>query len=94
MMSVDNATLQVILGRFDRLDEKFDHQATELSNMASRVTAVETKLDPIVDDAKFKGRLALVTHAVTGAIAGGIVLAVKAIWPGHPPTTGGGFSIK
>jgi hypothetical protein len=82
---MEDSTLNVILGRFDRLDEKFDAQAKELSSMASRVTAVETKLDPIVDDAKFKGRMALVTHALTGAIAGGIVLAIRTIWPAHVP---------
>lgn len=41
---MDDATLNVILGRFDKLDGKFDAQATQLSKMASRVTAVETKL--------------------------------------------------
>ena len=85
---MEDATLNVILSRFDRLDEKFDNQVKEISNMASRVTAVETKLEPIVEDAKFKGRVALLTHAVTGAIAAGIVMAIRTIWPPHiaPPS--------
>jgi hypothetical protein len=87
-MSIDNDTLQVILGRFDKLDEKFDNQVKEMSNLTSRVVAVETKLEPIVDDAKFKGRVLVLTHAVTGAIAAGIVLAIRTIWPAHvaPPS--------
>jgi hypothetical protein len=85
---MEDSTLQVILGRFDKLDEKFDHQVGEMSNLTSRVTAVETKLEPIVEDAKFKGRVAILTHAVTGAIAAGIVMAVRTIWPPHiaPPS--------
>ena len=85
---MEDATLNVILGRFDKLDEKFDKQATELSAMASRVTAVETKLEPIISDALFKNRLQLVTHAAASAVGAGIILAVRAIWPPHvaPPS--------
>ena len=82
---MEDNTLTVILGRFDRLDEKFDAQAKEFSALTNRVAIVETKLDPIIEDAKFKGRIAIITHAVTGAIAAGIVLAIRTIWPPHIP---------
>jgi hypothetical protein len=75
----------VILGRFDRLDEKFDAQAKELSSLASRATALETKLDPLVSDAKFKSRVQYLSHVITGSIGAGIVLAIRAIWPAHVP---------
>ncbi len=64
---MEDATLNVILSRFDRLDEKFDNHVKEISNIASRVTAVETKLEPIVEDSKFKSRVAIFTHALTGS---------------------------
>jgi hypothetical protein len=83
---MEDSTLQVILGRFDKLDEKFDHQVREMTNLTSRVVAVETKLEPIVEDARFKGRVLILTHAFTGAIAGGIVLAIRTIWPAHVPS--------
>jgi hypothetical protein len=63
---MDNETLQVILGRFDKLDEKIDGALKEQSALGSRVTAVETKVQPIVDDSRFKQR---VQYAVTFAIA-------------------------
>jgi hypothetical protein len=54
-------------------------------NYENRITAVETKVEPLVDDAKFKSRLQLVTHAAASAIGAGIVLAVRTVWPAHVP---------
>jgi hypothetical protein len=82
---MEDSTLQVILGRFDKLDGKFDAQAEKLSAMASRVTAVETKLDPIVKDASFKRRANYLGHVLTAAIATGLTLTINAIWPHYVP---------
>ena len=75
----------MILSRFDRLDEKFDKQATELSSIASRVTAVETKVDPLVDEAKFQSRVKVLGHVLTSAITLGIMGVVRLLWPAHVP---------
>ena len=58
-------------------------------NYENRITAVETKLDPIVQDATFARRMKVwshvITSAVTSAVTLGIVGAIRMIWPAHVP---------
>lgn len=82
---MEDATLQVILGRFDKLDEKIDGALKEHSNLRAEVVEIKTKLEPLVTDATFKRRAAYVGHVFTGAVGAGIVLAVRTIWPAHVP---------
>jgi hypothetical protein len=82
---MEDSTLQVILGRFDKLDNKLDAQATRLSSIASRVTAAEVKLEPLVTDTTFRRRANYVGHVLTGAIGAGIMVAINIIWPHYIP---------
>ena len=54
-------------------------------SFGSRLSIVETKLDPLVDDAKFQNRIKILAHVATSAITLGIVGAVRLIWPVHVP---------
>ena len=75
-------TQQMILDEVRGLRKEVqDH----FKNYENRITAVETKVEPLVEDAKFKSRVQLLTHALTGAIGAGIVMAVRMIWPAHVP---------
>jgi hypothetical protein len=82
---MDDATLDVILGRFDKLDSKLDAQATQLSSITSRVTATEVKLEPLVTEATFRRRANHLGHVLTAAIATGLTLTINAIWPHYAP---------
>jgi hypothetical protein len=82
---MEDSTLQVILGRFDKLDSKLDAQATQLSSIASRVTAAEVKLEPLVTEATFRRRANYLGHVLAGSIGAGIMLAFNAIWPHYVP---------
>jgi hypothetical protein len=78
---MDNDTLQILLGRFDKLDAKIDGALAEHSTLASRVTAVETKIDPLVNDSTFKRRVDYVKTGLAASIGAGIVIGFKAIFP-------------
>ena len=50
---MDDKTLEVILSRFDILDAKIDGALAGQASPASRVTATETKVEPVVSEATF-----------------------------------------
>ena len=53
---MDDNTLSVILSRFDRLDNKIDDAMKANSALASRVTAVETQIVPVIQEQTFRRR--------------------------------------
>lgn len=74
---MDDTTLQVIIGRFDRLDLKIDGALAEHNTLRVRVaelegeiSATKTVADSLVSEATFKRRASYVVSAVVGAIAG------------------------
>ena len=82
---MDDATVQLILGRFDKVDEKLDAQSKEISTLASRVTALETKVEtqvnPLVSEATFQRRTRYVGHVLSGSIGAGIIAAWQWLFP-------------
>jgi hypothetical protein len=85
---MDNDTLQVILSRFDKLDEKIDGALREHSDLRVDVEAVKgdvallkDKADSLTGDAKFTRRVTVVQHAATATIAGSIVAALSHFFP-------------
>lgn len=78
---MDDATLQVILGRFDKLDAKIDGALQGQSVLASRVTAVETKVEPVVSEATFQRRTRYVGHVLSGSIGAGLIAAWQYLFP-------------
>jgi hypothetical protein len=78
---MDDNTLSVLLSRFDRLDTKNDDTIKAIAALASRVTAVETQLAPVVQEQTFRRRAAYLGHIIAVAISTGITLAIRVIWP-------------
>lgn len=78
---MDDTTLQVILGRFDKLDAKIDGALQGQSVLASRVTAVETKVEPVVSEATFRRRTRYVGHVLSGSIGAGLIAAWQYLFP-------------
>lgn len=78
---MDDATLSVILSRFDKLDTKIDEALKENANTNSRVTALETQLAPVLSEQTFRRRVAYLGHVIAVAISTGITLAIRALWP-------------
>ena len=72
---MDDNTLQVILGRFDRLDAKIDGALAGQASLASRVTAVETKVEPVVSEAAFQRRTRYVGHVLSGSTGARLITA-------------------
>jgi hypothetical protein len=89
---MEDNTLAVILSRFDKLDTKNDEALRAIAALASRVTAVETKLEtqlsPVVAEQTFRRRAAYFGHIISLAISTAITLAIRALWPspGGPPS--------
>ena len=78
---MDDKTLEVILSRFDKLDAKIDGALAGQASLASRVTAVETKVDPVVSEATFQRRTRYVGHVLSGSIGAGIIAAWQWLFP-------------
>jgi tetrahydromethanopterin S-methyltransferase subunit G len=78
---MDDTTLEVILSRFDKLDAKIDRAIDGQASLASRVTAVETKVDPVVSEATFQRRTRYVGHVLSGSIGAGLIAAWQYLFP-------------
>jgi hypothetical protein len=57
------------------------HVRDTSKNYENRLATVETKLDPLVSDAKFQRRMRVPGHVLTIGIVG----AIRFIWPPHVP---------
>ena len=88
-MSLDADTLQVILGRFDKIDEKLEAKLEPLAkgqaDLQAKVTTIETKLEPVIADAAFKRKVDYVKTGLAGSIGAGLVMAFRFLFP-HTPT--------
>ena len=82
---MDDATLGVILGRFDKLDAKIDDAIQQHSDLRTEVATIRTQLNPLVKDATFRRRVQYFGHVLSGSIGAGIMLAIHAIWPHTVP---------
>jgi hypothetical protein len=71
----------VILSRFDKLDAKIDGALSKQSSLESCVTAVETKVDPVVSEATFERRTRHVGHVLSGSIGAGLIAAWQYLFP-------------
>jgi len=78
---MDDTTLEVILGRFDKLDAKIDGALSRQASLESRVTAVETKADPVVSEATFQRRTRYVGHVLSGSVGAGLIAAWQYLFP-------------
>ncbi len=78
---MDDKTLEVILSRFDKLDAKIDGALSKQATLESRVTAVETKVDPVVSEATFQRRTRYVGHVLSGSIGAGLIAAWQYLFP-------------
>lgn len=75
---MEDATVQVILSRFDRLDEKLDKAIAKTAEQDVRLAKAELQLA----DAKFKNRVLYLSHAFAVAIGGAFITVLHYFFPG------------
>lgn len=75
---MEDSTVQVILSRFDKLDEKLDKVIAIQTDHEVRLA----KAEMVLEDNKFTSRVLFVSHAIAVAIGGGLHFFLNLIFPG------------
>jgi hypothetical protein len=75
---MEDATVQLILGRFDKLDEKLDRAIAKQGEQEVRLA----KAEMVLADQKFKSRVLFASHAFAVAIGGVFMTVLHYFFPG------------
>lgn len=75
---MEDATVQLILGRFDKLDEKLDKAIAKQGEQEVRLAKAEMQLE----EAKFTSRVLFVSHTFAVAIGGVFMTILHYFFPG------------
>lgn len=79
---MEDTTVQLILSRFDKLDEKLDKAIAKQSDHEVRLVKAEMYVEDAKEDAKFKKRTLFASHAFAVAIGGVFMTILHYFFPG------------